>query len=160
MNFFLYSWRLEDWRKNESSYVRMDHLTGDWKVVKSNMTARLGEVRKATVHKAQVVEEPRAAHYRNDDRHDQQSWMWTTWELCTLHVNFISTGIIEATAWFNMFDAILHWMIPAKWFRKVWCISASNDTDGMVPTTWFRNGFMYDGRIDSFLGKQLVLRQG
>ena len=40
------------------------------RVTKSNMTARLGEVLKATVHKAQVVEEPRAAHYRNDDRHD------------------------------------------------------------------------------------------
>ena len=42
------------------------------RVTKSNMTARLGEVRKATVHKVQVVEEPRAAHYRNGDRHDQQ----------------------------------------------------------------------------------------
>ena len=51
------------------------------RVTKSDMTARLGypkgykekgEVRKATVRKAQVVEEPRAAHYRNDDRHDQQ----------------------------------------------------------------------------------------
>jgi len=42
------------------------------RVTQSDMTARLGEVRKATVHKAQVVEEPRAAHYQNDDRHDQQ----------------------------------------------------------------------------------------
>ena len=42
------------------------------RVIKYDMTARLGEVCKATVHKAQVVEEPRAAHYRNDDRHDQQ----------------------------------------------------------------------------------------
>ena len=41
------------------------------RVTNSNMTARLGEVRKATVHMAQVVEEPRAAHYRNDDHHDQ-----------------------------------------------------------------------------------------
>jgi hypothetical protein len=90
-------------------------------VTKSDMTARLGEVRKATVHKAQVVEEPRAAHYRNDDWHNQQGWMWTTWELCTLHVNSISTGIIEVTVfpkWFNMFDTFLHQMIPTEWFRQ------------------------------------------
>jgi len=44
----------------------------NFKSRRSDMTARLGEVRKATVHKAQAVEEPRAAHYRNDDLHYQQ----------------------------------------------------------------------------------------
>ena len=38
------------------------------RVTKYDMTARLGEVRKATVHKAQVVEKPRAAHYQNDQQ--------------------------------------------------------------------------------------------
>jgi len=28
----LYSWRFEDWRKDESSYVKMDYIPGDWKI--------------------------------------------------------------------------------------------------------------------------------
>jgi len=28
----LYSWRLEDWRKDESSYVEIDYIPGDWKI--------------------------------------------------------------------------------------------------------------------------------
>jgi len=65
------------------------------RVTKSDLTARLGspkgkkekgEVRKATVHKVQIVEEPRAAHDRNDDRHDQLGRYQPTtsnWELLT-----------------------------------------------------------------------------
>jgi len=28
----LYSWRLEDWRKDKSSYGEMDYIPGDWKI--------------------------------------------------------------------------------------------------------------------------------
>jgi len=35
----------------------------NFKSRESDMTARLGEVRKATVHKVQAMEEPRVVHY-------------------------------------------------------------------------------------------------